>query len=269
MFFSDSYIGMSFIYLALLLVATVVVSCTGALFSITGLAQLFGGAPTAVAVMAGSLELSKFIIVGFVYRYWGHIHRPLRAYLVFSVVVLMVITSIGIFGYLSNAYAVASGDLHAQLMEIEGLERENGRLIEQVAEYKRFIAEIPESRISRRLEFQKEYEPKIEALLKKSEVLIREINSKRQALLKTNTKVGPIIYLARIFNTDIDTAVKWLIGLFVAVFDPLAVSLVFCLNLIIRLREKYRGNEYKIGAHSLTTPVDHRYNRGGKLRRVA
>ena len=55
-----------------------------------------------------------------------------------------------------------------------------------------------------------------------------------------------------------------------AAYVLIAVSLVFCLNLIIRLREKYRGNEYKIGAHSLTTPVDHRYSRGGaKLRRVA
>lgn len=261
---------MSVVYLILLLVATVVVSCTGALFSITGLAQLFGGAPVAVAVMAGSLELSKFIIVGFVYRYWGHIHKPLRAYLIFSVVVLMVITSIGIFGYLSNAYAVASGDLHAHLLEIESMERENKVIEGQIAEYKGFISAIPESRISRKFEFQKEYEPKIMALNKQSSDLLKAIDLKKQALLKTNTKVGPIIYLARIFNTDVDTAVKWLIGLFVAVFDPLAVSLVFCLNLIIRLREKYRGNEYKIGAHSLTTPVDHRYTRTGtKLRRVA
>lgn len=260
---------MSLIYLVLILIATVVVSATGALFSITGLAQLFGGAPLAVAIMAGALELSKFVIVGFLYRYWGHIHRPLRAYLIFSIVVLMVITSVGIFGYLSNAYAVASGDLHSQLLEIEGLERENARVNAQIAEYKKFIDDIPESRISRKFEFRKEYEPKIAALYKTSEALLREADSRRQALLKTNTKVGPVIYLARIFNTDIDTAVKWLIGLFVAVFDPLAVSLVFCLNLIIRLREKYRGNEYKIGAHSLTSPVDHRYRGGSKLRRVA
>lgn len=260
---------MSLVYLILILVATVVVSATGALFSITGLAQLFGGAPIAVAVMAGSLELAKFVIVGFVYRYWGHIHRPLRVYLIFSIVVLMVITSVGIFGYLSNAYAVASGDLHSQIMEIEALERENKRVAEQMAEYKKFINDIPESRISRKFEFQREYEPKIVALAKQSEELLRQADTRRQALLKTNTKVGPIIYLARIFDTDIDTTVKWLIGLFVAVFDPLAVSLVFCLNLIIRLREKYRGNEYKIGAHSLTTPVDHRSGRGSKLRRVA
>jgi hypothetical protein len=257
---------MSVIYIALLLTATVVVSITGALFSITGLASLFGGAPKEVAIMAAALELSKFIIVGFVYRYWGHIHRPLRLYLIFSIVVLMVITSIGIFGYLSNAYEMAAGDLRSQILELEALERENQRAQGQIAEYRKFIDEIPETRLSRKFEFQQEYAPKITALQRESSEIMKAIDLKRQGMLKLNTKVGPVIYLARVFGTDVDTAVKWLIILFVSVFDPLAVSLVFCLNLIVRLREKYRKNEFKIGAHSLTTPVDHRYRgrSGGK-----
>jgi hypothetical protein len=77
-------------------------------------------------------------------------------------------------------------------------------------------------------------------------------------LLTTNTKVGPLVYISKALGIDIDTAVNWLILIFVSVFDPLAVSLVFCLNLLIRLREKYRNDDYKIGARSLTTPVDHR-----------
>lgn len=255
---------MSVIYIVLLLAATVVVSITGALFSISGLASLFGGAPKQVAVMAAALELSKFIVVGFVYRYWGHIHKPLRVYLIFSVLVLMVITSVGIFGYLSNAYEIAAGDLRAQMLEIEALQRENDRVQHQIADYRKFIDEIPVSRMSRKFEFQQEYAPKIAALQKESAGIMRTMDEKRQAMLKLNTKVGPVIYLSRAFGTDVDTAVKWLIILFVSVFDPLAVSLVFCLNLIVRLREKYRKNEYKIGAHSLTTPVDHRFQRGGK-----
>ncbi len=252
---------MSVVYLVLLLVATVIVSITGALFSITGLAQLFGGAPKSVAVMAGALELSKFIIVGFVYRYWGHIHRPLRSYLIFSVVVLMAITSIGIFGYLSHAYDVAAGDLHLRRMEIEALLRENDRVLAQAAEYRRFIDQIPPSRISRKFEFQKEYQPKIDELHARSDAILHEVELKRQSMIGLNAKVGPVMYIARAFDVDPDRAVKWLIVLFVSVFDPLAVSLVFCLNLIVRLREKYRKNEYKIGAHSLTTPVDHRFRK--------
>lgn len=250
---------MSAIYIAMLLVCTVVVSVTGALFSVTGLAHLFGGAPTSVAIMASALELSKFVIVGFVYRYWGHIHRPLRSYLIFSVVILMFITSLGIFGYLSNAYEVAAGDIKTRLLEMEAIEREQERIKAQAAEYRSFIDTIPASRISRKFEFQKMYEPKIQELRDRSEELARKLDEKKQAILSVNTKVGPIVYIARVFGTDMDTAVKYLIGLFVSVFDPLAVSLVFCLNLLVRLREKYRKDEYKIGAHSLTSPVDHRY----------
>lgn len=263
---------MSAIYIVLLLICTVVVSVTGALFSVTGLATLFGGAPKSVAIMAAALELSKFIVVGFIYRYWGHIHRPLRSYLIFSVVVLMAITSIGIFGYLSNAYEIAAGDLKTRLIEMEAIEREQVRLKNQISEYRAFIDAIPNSRISRKFEFQKLYEPKIAELHDRGEQLARKLDEKKQAMLAINTKVGPVVYLARVFGTDIDTAVKYLILLFVSVFDPLAVSLVFCLNLLVRLHEKYRKDEYKIGAHSLTSPVDHRYSqRKAKsgLKRVA
>src|SRR5262245_3929515 len=175
---------MSVVYIVLLLISTVVVSITGALFSITGLAQLFGGAPKEVAVMAAALELSKFIVVGFVYRYWGHIHRPLRAYLIFSVVVLMLITSIGIFGYLSNAYEKAAGDLRGQMLAIEALQRENDRAQKQISEYRKFIDDIPDNRISRKFEFQEQYAPKISALQKESASIMKQIDEKNQALLK-------------------------------------------------------------------------------------
>lgn len=255
---------MSLIYLILLLICTVTVSITAALFSVTGLAALFGGSPDAVMIMAGALELSKFIVVGFVYRYWGHIHRPLRVYLIFSIIVLMAITSLGIFGYLSNAYEIAAGDLKAKLIEIDGLEREVGRTKEQIEEFRGYIAAVPETRVARRMEAQEEYGRKIQELNMKNDNLLKTLDQRKSELLQVNSKVGPVLYIARAFKTDIDTAVKWLIMLFVAVFDPLAVALVFCLNLIIRLREKYRNDEYKIGSQALTSPVDHRRERTGQ-----
>jgi hypothetical protein len=114
------------------------------------------------------------------------------------------------------------------------------------------------NRISRKFEFQKEYEPKIQELRRQSDSVVQQLNQKKLGLLNTQSKAGPVVYLAKSLGMDVDSVVKWLILLFVSVFDPLAVSLVFCLNLIVRLREKYRNDEYKIGAHSLTTPVDHR-----------
>lgn len=252
---------MSRVYIFLLAIATVTVSVTAVCFSVTGLTELFAGAPWSVACMATSLELSKFVLVGVLYRYWGHVHKPLRMYLCFAVGTLMIITSAGVYGYLSNAYHVASHDLHAKLMNIQSLEQENERVQTQITEARTFIDHIPASRISRKFEFQKAYEPKIAELRDKSESIIHQMEQLKLDLLTANTKMGPAVYLAQFLGVDIDTAVNWLILIFVLVFDPLAVSMVFCLNLLIRLREKYRGDEYKIGAHSLTSPVDHRYRK--------
>ena len=248
-------------YTYLLSIAAVLVSVTGAFFSVTGLVALFSGAGTSVAVMAGSLEFSKFIVVGFVYRFWGHIHRPLRVYLVFSIIVLMAITSLGIYGYLSNAYGVASVEVHTRLLAIDALSKENERVQGQITDLKAFVDEIPKSRMSKKFEFQREYEPKLQELERRSDVLLKQIEEKKISFLHLQTQVGPVVYLAKAVGADVDDVVKWLILVFVSVFDPLAVSLVFSLNLLIRLREKYRDNEYKIGAQSLTTPVDHRFRK--------
>jgi len=248
-------------YVYLLALAAVLVSATGAFFSVTGLVALFSGAGISVAVMAGSLEFSKFVVVGFVYRFWGHIHKPLKAYLIFSIVVLMFITSLGIYGYLSNAYGVASVEVHAHLLAVESLEKENDRIQGQINDLRAFVDQIPKSRLSKKFEFQREYEPRLKELRAASETILKKLDEQRLSFLHLQTKVGPVVYLAKAFGVDVDDVVKWLILVFVSVFDPLAVSLVFSLNLLIRLREKYRGDEYKIGAQSLTTPVDHRYRK--------
>jgi hypothetical protein len=252
---------MSRTYAYLLAIAAVVVSVTGAFFSIAGLMNLFAGAAISVAIMAGGMEFSKFVVVGFIYRYWGHIHRPLRVYLIFSIVVLMVITSTGIYGYLSNAFQTATLGLHTRMMKIESLEKENTRILAHIQDMHGFIEAIPRSRISRKFEFQKEYEPKIRDLTARSEEILTQIDREKQEMLSSDTQIGPAVFLAKAFHTDVDSVVKFIILVFVSVFDPLAVSLVFSLNLLIRLREKYRNDEYKIGARSLTSPVDHRHKK--------
>src|SRR5690606_13885245 len=119
--------------------------------------------------MAGSLEFSKFILVGGLYRYWGHIHRPLKTYLCFAIFTLMLISSAGIYGYLSNAYHIAAAGVHTRMLAIEALQAENDRVLKQVAEFRQFIDNIPPYRISKKFEFQNTYQPKIAQFHAKSE----------------------------------------------------------------------------------------------------
>lgn len=252
---------MSKVYIRLLAVAAFVIAVTGATFSIAGLAKLFAGAATAVAFMAGALEFAKLVVTGFLYRYWGHIHRPMRIYLTCAVVTLVAITSVGIFGFLSHAYQVSSMDFKTKELQIKALQAEGAGIDKQMTEIRRFINEIPRNRITKKFEFQRRYEPELQKLQRRTTEIFTEVEKEKISMLKTHAEIGPIVYLAQAIGAEVDTVVKWLIFIFVLVFDPLAVSLVFCLNIAIRLREKYRGNEVRISAHSMTTPVDHRLHR--------
>jgi ABC-type multidrug transport system fused ATPase/permease subunit len=252
---------MSWLYIRLLMVAAFLVSTIGASFSVLGLAKLFSGAPVSVAIMAASLEFAKLVTTGFLYRYWGHIPYVMRAYLSFAVCVLVSITSMGIFGYLSNAYQQSSMHFHEQQLQLATMETDNKRIEDQINEMQKFVTNIPNTYITRKLQMQRETAEDIRKLRENSNKILADISTLKLSMLDVQAKIGPIIYVARYVGADPESCVNLLILLFTIVFDPLAVCLVFALNLSIRLREKYRGQEAKISAHALSTPVDHRYKK--------
>lgn len=251
---------MSRLYIWMLGIAAIVIATTSAFFSIVGLAQLFAGAAVAVTVMATALEFAKFVSTGFLYRYWGHLNAPLKAYLTFAVCTLMLITSMGTYGFLTNAYMTASAGWKQQLMGAKTLKAEVARLHGRIKEMNGFVDAIPANRISRKYEFQKIYDPEIRKIHAEINALESQIAKIELGVYTTQTKVGPIVHVAEAFGAEVDTVVKYLTLLFVLVFDPLAVCLIFCWNMTIRLREKYRGDESKIAARTfLSEPVDHRF----------
>ena len=260
---------MSRLYIVLLGIAALCLAFTGAAFSIFGIGQLFAGAAKYVILMAAVLEFAKIISAGFLYRYWGHVNSILRVYLVGAVITLVGITSVGIFGFLSSAYQKASFSLNTQNLKLKTLHDEAHRSETQLKEIYAFIDTIPRNRVSKKLELQKSYEPQIRRLKRKADDVHNQIAALKMEILNTQMKVGPIIYTAEALGAEVDTVVKYLILVFVLVFDPLAICLVFCWNLTIRLQEKYRGDEAKISARALMSePVDHRYRRK-HLRKVA
>ena len=79
--------------------------------------------------------------------------------------------------------------------------------------------------------------------------------------LETQTEIGPLMDVSETLGVNVDTIAKCLILVFVSVFDPLAICLVFAWGLAVRLREKYRGNENRIGELAISKPVDHRFKK--------
>ena len=214
--------------------SALLIAGSAAAFSVYGLAKLFSGAFLSVVVMASSLELGKLVAASFLYRYWKVINWFQKVYMTFAVLVLIFITSAGIFGYLSNAYQGATLEFEKQSTELIAVEER----IEQLEEDKIFlkeelsvaISELPDNYITAKRKLREQYNPQI--LMVNEEILdYKKTRADLEIqLVSTGVDVGPAIYLARTFGTDIDTVVKFFIFILIFVFDPLAVMLVIAYN---------------------------------------
>ena len=209
-----------------LIIAVSTVSTLGAGFSVVGLSALFSGAALAVGAMAMALEFAKFVLSAYLHQRWGSLNIIFRSYLTVAIIVLSVITSMGIFGFLSNAYQSSSVILDAELIKLESLKTQQARNAAEIARINKGIDEIPITRISRKMKVRSEAEPVISDLTKESEKMDITIADTNLRILDVKQKVGPLIYIAKIFNVDIDTIVKYLTLILIFVFDPLAICLV-------------------------------------------
>jgi len=228
------------------------VAGNAAFFSVFGLSKLFAGATLSVIFMASSLELAKLVTAAYLYRYWGIINTFMKSYLLVGVVTLILITSGGIFGFLSNAYQGATIEFEKQSTTLLYKEDRLVQLEEDKVylkeELEQAISELPENyRTAKRL-LREEYNPKVLAVNDEILGIKQEIGDLKVGLVETGVDVGPAIYLARAFGTDIDTVVKFFIFILIFVFDPLAVSLVVAYQVAITggIRRYEVYNEKKV-----------------------
>lgn len=219
-------------------ISAATISLVGATFSILGLTKLFSGAPIAVGIMAAALELAKMVSASFLHRNWLRMNIIMKVYLSFAVVVLMLITSMGIFGYLSYAYQHTSKELKDTLVRIDYLHSEEKKVRGSKERIQKEIDDIPENRVTRRLETQKELEPQLQALEKQSLEVTMKLRNEELKKLSYQTEIGPVIYVAELFGANSDKVATWLIITFVIVFDPLAVCLVLATTWAITHREE-------------------------------
>lgn len=225
-----------------LIISAASVASLGAYFSIVGLGALFSGAAMAIFLMAGSLEFAKFTLAAYLHQTWKNLNKIYRGYLTFAIVVLSVITSLGIFGFLSDAYQSASTVLEAENIKLASIKSQQKLISDEIARLNRSIDEIPAARISKRLAARAEIEPVIKELTKKFSDGDKGITAANLNILEVQKKVGPLMYISRSFKMDIDSVVKYLILIFVSVFDPLAICLVIASTHAIESRRHQKAN---------------------------
>lgn len=220
-----------------LCIAAVLVSTLGAYFSVIGIGALFSGALVAVCLMAGSLEFAKFVLAAYLHQTWNRINIAFKVYMTFAVITLSAITSIGVFGFLSDAYQSASIVLEGETIKLENIKKQQEMYSAEIERLNYSVEEIPEERIGRRLNARKAIEPRILELNQKIELNEKLITDSNLHILEVKKKVGPLIYISRNFNIPIDRVVQYLILVFVSVFDPLAICLVIASTYSIESRK--------------------------------
>ena len=248
----------------MLIMALSVAGCA-AYFSVWGLSQLFAGASLAVIIMASVLEMGKLVVTTALHTYWDKFAKPLRAYLAISVVVLMLITSAGIYGFLSNAYQKTANKLEIHEGELGVLDAKKATFQKGIDDNQKIIDSktkrldqlsglrtSQESRIdgsksnrdknsvrgdiaSANTEIQK-LSTEIDELNTKNAVLSDSIGKYNvKALEKKSTsdvavEVGPLKYIAELTGIPMAKVVNYMILLLIFVFDPLAIALVLATN---------------------------------------
>ena len=211
------------------------ISSVAAWFSVTGIAQLFSGSFWSVVIMAGSLEFGKLVAASFIYRYWALVNWLQKAYMTAAVIILIGITSMGIFGFLSNSYMGATQEFDTKLTKLEVYKDQLEILEEDKSflkqELEQSVSALPDNYITAKRKLREEYNPKIQEKSIQIVDLKTKIGQIEIDMVDTGVDVGPLIYISETFDVDMDTTVGWIMFILILVFDPLAVLMIISFNI--------------------------------------
>lgn len=234
----------------LLMLTSLVIAGVAGWFSVYGLAHIYQGAFLSVVLMGGALEIGKLVATSYLYRYWEYTTWLLKTYLMIAILGLMLITSSGIFGYLSNAYQQDAVGIKDVTSRIELIDREYEELSKRELSIDAEVNAVDPKYVTARLKLMAQYKPEKEKLTKRrDEIRVQKLElSTKQLEVEAHT--GPIIYIAKAMGKSVDTAVIWLSLLIIAVFDPLAVALTIAANAVF-----IRNKELKAAAKPPEEPT--------------
>ena len=259
------------------------VSASAAFYSVYGLSKLFAGAQFEVIIMAGSLEVAKLVTASLLYQYWDTINKWLRTYLTIAAVVLVLITSMGIYGFLSAAYQ----DTFNQLTIVENekkflqqkvdfyqidlnrYDKELQQILDNISTLSnaksqsiqikdtsvvggvRNTISTSELRLAQsRIKVEEENRKDIQV---KREIAVDSLRTYQRQILELDNNVevagelGPLKYISGLTGYPMDKIINILLLVIIFVFDPLAISLVIAANFAFNIaypKKRYRDNLY-------------------------
>ena len=247
------------VFISLLIISAFAIASSAAFFSVYGLANTFSGTFYGVIVMGASLEAGKLMTASYLYRYWEHTHAALRSVLLAVCFAVMLLTSGGIFGFLSTGYQADVLPLKQKADQVKLLDEERTRNLTRKLQIDDLMtkntttvttvqsadgtidknaAKVLRESTRSRESMVKQYKVEQKQVTDRITEIDKEILPLKQELIKTEAHVGPIIYVAKAFNLDPDNATKYLIYLIIFAFDPMAIALTLAVNVALRVRRE-------------------------------
>jgi hypothetical protein len=264
----------------LTLLVALSLSSVAAWYSIIGLTAIFAGAVIPVIIMGGILEIGKITTTVWLRKYWGRAGFLLKLYLVPAVIALALLTSMGIFGFLSKAHmehGINTGDSQAKLSlydEKIKTQRDNIELARKALTQmdnqvdQRLSRGDSENSAERAVQIRRQQageRSKLQKDIGDAQKEIAKLNEERAPIAAENRKVeaevGPIKYIAALIygdnadNNMLEAAVRWVIILLVIVFDPLAIALVLAANASKEWDEEDEEGDSPLGTEPISTPT--------------
>ena len=255
----------------LLGVSALFVALNAAFFSVSGLSKLFAGAAFSVIIMASSLELAKLITAGYLYNYWDKINKSFRIYLSGAVLILILITSLGIYGFLTSAFQSTYNQFSVSEKQLSFLQQKEKFWADDVARYDVELSRISENistlsnaratgiqvrdtasttgfrntisttelRLSqKRIGVEEQNRKDVQA---KREVVADSLQTIQLKILDVesdegvSSELGPLQYLSGLLDKPMDVIINWFILIIIFVFDPLAVALVIAFSNAVKV----------------------------------
>jgi hypothetical protein len=246
------------IFPLLIALSALSVSASAAFYSVSGLSKLFAGASLEVIIMASSLEVAKLVIASLLYQYWDSLNKGLRAYLAVATCILILITSAGIYGFLSGAYQETANKEGIVTQQINALETKKA-LYEETRD--NFLADRKSNNELRGtlskgsttqftdkngnlvVKTNNSAIRNIESTAKENERLATKLDVVNDSIFSLETQIleakvnseaaselGPLKYLSELTGVEMNRIINWLLLIIIFVFDPLAIALVIAAN---------------------------------------
>lgn len=262
----------------LLGLSALMIAGAAAFFSVTGLSKLFAGASLAVMFMAGSLEFGKLIAASFLHTYWNQINKILRTYLVIGVVTLILITSMGIYGFLTSAYQTTADELSIIEKEVSVIELKKERYEEQLNSsidernaLSNSITELTKGLSNNVIQYTDstgrlitttssstrrvlndqldDVKTQRDLLSQRIEALTDSVTSLDIEILEIEgssdlaAEIGPLKYMSEITGLPMANVVNIFALMIIFVFDPFAVTLVIAFNTALKVDKGERDKK--------------------------